>query len=54
MHVKDSGHLSDETFIALGAKGVIRPSKESIQIVLGTKAEGVAEKIKAILLSIPK
>ena len=54
MHVQDSSHLNDETFIALGAKGVIRPSKESIQIVLGTKAEGVAEKIKAILLSIPK
>jgi PTS system N-acetylglucosamine-specific IIC component len=49
MQVKDSSHLSDETFLALGAKGVIRPNKESIQIVLGTKAESVAEKIKALL-----
>jgi len=49
MRVKDSSHLIDETFLALGAKGVIRPNKESIQIVLGTKAELVAEKIKALL-----
>jgi PTS system N-acetylglucosamine-specific IIC component len=49
MQVKDSSHLSDETFLALGAKGIIRPNKESIQIVLGTKAESVAEKIKALL-----
>jgi PTS system N-acetylglucosamine-specific IIC component len=49
MTVKDSTQLKDEDFTALGAKGVIRPSKESIQIVLGTKAEGVAEQIKAYL-----
>ncbi|RLA60349.1 MAG: PTS sugar transporter, partial [Epsilonproteobacteria bacterium] len=50
MSVKDSSILEDSVFTALGAKGVIRPSKESIQIVLGTKAERVAEKIKANLL----
>lgn len=49
MSVKDSSLLLDETFIALGAKGVIRPDKHSIQIVLGTKAEGVAETIKEAL-----
>ena len=49
MRVKDNSHLSDDAFIALGAKGVIRPDKHSIQIVLGTKAESVAEKIKSIL-----
>ncbi|HSR73481.1 MAG TPA: PTS transporter subunit EIIC [Sulfurovum sp.] len=49
MSVKDSSPLLDETFIALGAKGVIRPDKYSIQIVLGTKAEGVAESIKDAL-----
>lgn len=52
MHVKDNTHLSDSAFTALGAKGVIRPDKHSIQIVLGTKAEGVAEKIKAQLNSL--
>ena len=49
MSVNDSSILLDETFIALGAKGVIRPDKKSIQIVLGTRAEGVAESIKEAL-----
>jgi len=46
MAVKDSSYLDDAIFTSLGAKGVIRPNKTSIQIVLGTKAENVAEKIK--------
>jgi PTS system N-acetylglucosamine-specific IIC component len=46
MSVKDSTHLSDEDFTTLGAKGVIRPDKHTIQIVLGSKAERVAENIK--------
>jgi len=49
MSVNDSSELLDETFMALGAKGVIRPDKNSIQIVLGTRAEGVAEEIKEAL-----
>ena len=49
MRVQDSSHLKDETFLALGAKGVIRPDKHSIQIVLGTKAERVAQKIHDFL-----
>ncbi len=49
MEVKDSSILLDETFISLGAKGVIRPNKKSIQIILGTKAEKVAESIKESL-----
>ena len=50
MSVHDSTPLNDQAFIALGAKGVIRPDKHSIQIVLGTRAEGVAEKIKEALI----
>ncbi len=46
MSVADSSQLKDEDFTALGAKGVIRPDKGSIQIILGTKAEKVAEEIK--------
>jgi len=46
MSVLDSSWLKDEDFTALGAKGVIRPDKGSIQIILGTKAEKVAEEIK--------
>ena len=49
MSVNDSSLLRDETFTALGAKGVIRPDKKSIQIILGTKAEGIAESIKEAL-----
>ncbi len=51
MSVLDSSKLSDAPFMALGAKGVIRPDKKSIQIILGTKAEGVAERIKEALKS---
>ncbi len=51
MSVNDSSILLDEDFMALGAKGVIRPDKHSIQIVLGTKAESVAESIKEALKS---
>ena len=49
MQVKDSSSLDDEAFIKLGAKGVIKPNHTTIQVVLGTKAEGVAEKIKEVL-----
>ena len=49
MQVLDSSKLTDDVFISLGAKGVIRPDKNSIQVVLGTKAESIAEKIKALL-----
>jgi len=49
MEVKSSKDLSDEAFMKLGAKGVIRPSDTTIQVVLGTRAEGVAELIKKAL-----
>jgi len=49
MSVNDSSDLKDEDFMKLGAKGVIRPDKKSIQVVLGAKAEGVSEGIKEAL-----
>ncbi len=49
MSVADSSRLKDEDFTRLGAKGVIRPDKGSIQIILGAKAEGVAEAIRDTL-----
>jgi len=51
MSVNDSSTLEDEDFMKLGAKGVIRPDKKSIQVVLGAKAERVAELIKETLRS---
>jgi len=49
MQVKQSQTLNDEDFIKLGAKGVIKPDTHSIQIVLGTRAESVAQQIKEVL-----
>ena len=49
MEVKSSTNLSEEAFLKLGAKGVIKPSESTIQIVLGTRAESVAEMIKVNL-----
>jgi PTS system N-acetylglucosamine-specific IIC component len=51
MSVQDSRTLLDAPLLALGAKGVIRPDNQSIQIILGTKAESVAEAIKEALTS---
>lgn len=53
MSVKESTILKDEDFSTLGAKGVIRPDKYSIQIVLGAKAERIAEEIRRVLSSHP-
>lgn len=46
MTVRESSHLQDEAFKNLGAKGVIRPDKNSIQVVLGSKAEKISDAIK--------
>jgi len=46
MEVKSSENLSDEAFLKLGARGVIKPNDTTIQVVLGTRAESVAEGIK--------
>jgi PTS system N-acetylglucosamine-specific IIC component len=50
MEVKSSKELDEQTFMQLGAKGVIKPNDNTIQVVLGTKAEKIAEKIKEALL----
>ncbi len=49
MEVKASEHLDTEAFKKLGAKGVIKPNNTTIQVVLGTRAESVAEMIKGNL-----
>jgi PTS system N-acetylglucosamine-specific IIC component len=49
LQVHNSSLLTDDAFTLLGAKVVIRPDKHTIQVVLGTKAESVAEKIKTFL-----
>jgi len=49
MSVVDNTGLIDKNFIDLGAKGVIRPDTQSMQIVLGTRAERVADEMRNIL-----
>jgi len=51
MSLHDSSSLKEEHFTALGAKGIIRPDHKSIQIVLGTKAEKIAQMIEESLKS---
>ncbi len=46
MTVKNSTDLKDEAFKTLGAAGIIRPDNSTIQIVLGARAEKVAEGIR--------
>jgi PTS system N-acetylglucosamine-specific IIC component len=50
MEVKSSNNLKEEAFLKLGAKGIIKPSDNTIQIVLGAKAEKVAEAIKESIM----
>jgi PTS system N-acetylglucosamine-specific IIC component len=49
MELKDSSNLDKEAFMKLGAKGVIMPTETAVQVVLGTRAESVAELIKRAL-----
>ncbi len=49
MRVADSSAIPDEPLLRLGAKGVIRPDKGSIQVVLGAKAQVVAGEISEVL-----
>lgn len=49
MSVVNSQVLDDTSFIRLGAKGVIRPNIHSIQIVLGARAESIAQAIQSLL-----
>jgi PTS system N-acetylglucosamine-specific IIC component len=49
MQVRDGSVIDDDDFIKLGAKGVIRPDAHSVQIVLGQKAEEIADTIRTYL-----
>lgn len=49
MNLKDNSLANDDMLKTLGASGVIRPDKNSLQVVLGTKAESIAGDIKSII-----
>ena len=47
--LKDNTMVTDAAVKALGASGLIKPNKSNIQIVVGTKAEIIAEEMKSIV-----
>ncbi|MGI6084118.1 MAG: N-acetylglucosamine-specific PTS transporter subunit IIBC [Acetivibrionales bacterium] len=47
--VDDSSIISDDELKALGASGIIRPNKKNMQVVVGTKAELIADEMKRLL-----
>ena len=49
LNVKDNSIIVDKKLTALGARGVIRPGKGSIQVIVGTNVQFVADAIKVNL-----
>ena len=49
LNVRDNSIITDKKLNALGARGVIRPGKGSIQVIVGTNVQFVADAIKAKL-----
>jgi PTS system N-acetylglucosamine-specific IIC component len=47
--LKDTSMVTEEKVKALGAAGLIKPNKTNIQIVVGTKAEIIAEEMKTLI-----
>ena len=47
--LNDSTGVSEEELKKLGASGIIKPSKKNIQVIIGTKAEFLADKINNYL-----
>lgn len=53
LNVKDSGAVNESVAKRLGASGVIRLNKQSIQIIVGTRAETIASAMKIVLTKGP-
>jgi N-acetylglucosamine PTS system EIICBA or EIICB component len=49
LNVKDNKVVEDKNLTRLGARGVMRPGKGSIQVIVGTNVQFVADAIKAEL-----
>jgi N-acetylglucosamine PTS system EIICBA or EIICB component len=49
LNVKDNKVIEDKNLTRLGARGVMRPGKGSIQVIVGTNVQFVADAIKAQL-----
>ena len=46
VEVRDSAEVRDETLKKAGAKGVMRPGKQSVQVIIGTKVQHVADAMR--------
>ncbi|WP_437940969.1 N-acetylglucosamine-specific PTS transporter subunit IIBC [Sorangium sp. So ce341] len=49
----DRDRVKDADLRALGAKGVVRPGTDSLQVILGPMAESIAEEMKALAVDAP-
>ena len=47
--VKDASLIKDSDMKSLGASGVIRPSKKSVQVIVGTSADLIAGELKRLV-----
>ena len=47
--VKDSGKVDDKAVKAAGAAGIIKPSKNAVQVVIGTQVQFVFDELKKML-----
>ncbi|WP_210450876.1 N-acetylglucosamine-specific PTS transporter subunit IIBC [Pantoea ananatis] len=53
LNVKDAGQVNEGVTKRLGASGVIRLNKQSVQIIVGTQAESIAMAMKKVLVKGP-
>jgi N-acetylglucosamine PTS system EIICBA or EIICB component len=53
LNVKDSAQVNDSIAKRLGASGVIRLNKQSVQVIVGTRAELIASAMRAVLAGGP-
>ncbi|MBS0056883.1 N-acetylglucosamine-specific PTS transporter subunit IIBC [Yersinia sp. Marseille-Q3913] len=53
LNVKDSALVNDTVAKRLGASGVIRLNKQSVQVIVGTRAELIASAMRAVLAGGP-
>ena len=49
MEVKDYTQINEKKIKASGARGIIRPSKTSVQVIIGTQVQHVADEMKKLL-----
>ena len=52
--VRDSSLVNDKQIKAAGAKGVVKPSKTAVQVIVGVEVEFVADRLKKLLAAAPK